>query len=153
MPAYSWKSLSNMMGANLWHAGCVQHQSLDPDCPECQDVAAVRTYRAAKARDKVKALTASEWRDVAFTLAGRQRNHAEQCVVHTRITADCPFCDDTKAWRAFEKKALAEGLPLPGQRFYDAMAAAEVVNIRDLVDESSLVILDRLDPSGDGGVD
>ncbi|WIB65897.1 hypothetical protein [Curtobacterium sp. MCBD17_040] len=135
MPSFSWESIARRIAINLAYHECGEHQNPVDGCGACNDTRAMNVYREAIVTDAQKKLTREQWRDVAVTVAARIRNQANTCDEHgggKRLYADCPFCDDTKVWRMFEKKALVEGVPLPHQDFYDLLDSTPAVNVFDV---------------------
>ncbi|WIE81303.1 hypothetical protein [Curtobacterium sp. MCSS17_016] len=147
MAGPSWQRLAQTLAVNLGSDRCSIHNDpygdledeSDPrDCPYCTDAAAVTEYRTVVAQAKSsRGVGVSGWRDVAFTLAARMRHHADQCSDHTgkRLPkfGECAFCDDTRSWRDFARKATAEGLHLPDQDHHDMRDAAHAINVFDVI--------------------
>ncbi|MGW8431685.1 hypothetical protein ACWGJ9_11380 [Curtobacterium citreum] len=146
MAGPSWETIARTLAINLGSDRCSTHNApygdLDDgtdqqDCPYCADAAAVIAYQTAVAQSKSsRGVGVSGWRDVAFTLAARMRHHADHCSDHTgnRLPryGTCPFCDDTRSWRDFVKKATSEGRRLPDQDHHDMLNAAGTISVADV---------------------
>ncbi len=136
MAGSSWRNIAATLAAELIYQQCTEHRDLVDDCPACADRAAMNAYRAASDADTQRRRTRNEWLHVAYTLGARMRNHANACTDHPQRLepyGTCPFCDETRAWRSFAKKATAEGLRLPDQDHYDMLNAGHSVNVFDVI--------------------
>jgi sarcosine oxidase delta subunit len=135
MASSSWRNVATALAGELIYQQCTDHRDLVEDCPACADRAAMNAYRAASTADTQRRRTPAEWQQVAYVLGARMHVHANACTDHPKQLqpyGTCPFCDETRAWRLFEKKATAEGLRLPDQDHHDMLDAARPLNVFDV---------------------
>lgn len=94
----SWRKVAERLADRVTYSdGCGHVGDLVPDCPFCQDAAALLLYqRATEAAARGERVA---WRHVADELAARLMS--AQCLAHDRRDKNCPFCDDVYAHRRY----------------------------------------------------
>lgn len=134
MAGPSWRNVAATLATELLYQQCTEHRAITDGCPACADRAAMNTYRAAVEADTKRRLNSDEWLQVAYILGARMRVHADNCSDHPRTLpyGTCPYCDETRAWQVFEKKATAAGIRLPDQDHHDILDAADTINVAEL---------------------
>lgn len=126
----SWKAIANALAVQLIdHATC-RHASRIEGCPSCADRAALALWKDAAKQDREQPFKPAAWRKIAVALGARMRN-MKDCPSHTRRHKGCPFCDDARAYRRFERAAQRRGIQVH-TAFDTAVDAAPSIPLEQL---------------------